>query len=563
MAPANALAFDLPEVLRGLHHPAGLRRPDPDGLDRRPQPVGLLAVGVLHAIDTLEGKDHQGGIGPLPSRGQVIDIVARLYVGVARQAALPALVHPVVRAAGRGLHLRRQGGVLLQWGAQGPVDAVVVQHRLAIGVQRPGGGGASGEAGGGHGGEKGLLITVAKAVGLGQRLGGPQGERQGQNHRHTYRGQGHPRRIPLEPGDGGDAALDVLPAVGHGGGAGRPGVFLVGHGQEDAPVVPPVLPLQPLQHPLIAEGLQVVLHLVEGIPKQGVAPVNAPEQAHQQPPAHVAIGPVEQLVEEHLFVGLPPGGQGQHRGEEPADEGGGQPLHLDGPADGQVVPLRHPAERGVIGGGPPAEGQPQPQVGEGVPGQQRHYPRHVEKIERIEHPLGSAQPAGQGDGGGHPDEVIVPGEGGLGGLHQQGTVKQHIPAAPPGGKKQGQAQQSPDAALPPGRELVAEQSLDQQQGRRRAGGRQGLEQKGPEIGHVVTSLSQSPLSVVSACGENGARPYTSISSSSRRSSSRSWAVRVSSFKKAATICPAEPRYTRFSRPRRSAAAQSERATAGR
>jgi hypothetical protein len=120
MAPANALAFDLPEVLRGLHHPAGLRRPDPDGLDRRPQPVGLLAVGVLHAIDTLEGKDHQGGIGPLPSRGQVIDIVARLYVGVARQAALPALVHPVVRAAGRGLHLRRQGGVLLQWGAQGP-----------------------------------------------------------------------------------------------------------------------------------------------------------------------------------------------------------------------------------------------------------------------------------------------------------------------------------------------------------------------------------------------------------------------------------------------------------
>ena len=94
-----------------------------------------------------------------------------------------------------------------------------------------------------------------------------------------------------------------------------------------------------------------------------------------------------------------------------------------------------------------------------------------------------------------------------------------VTPAPTGGEQQDQRQHPPHAELPPGGELIPKEGLDGQQQRRRTGGGEGLEEKGPEIGH---------------------RAQTSISSNSFLSRSRSWGEMGSSFRKAATRSPAEP-----------------------
>ena len=343
------------------------------------------------------------------------------------------------------------------------------------------------------------LAGVAQAVGFDQGLALSQHQGEEEHHRHAYRGQGHPRRVALEPGDGLDAFPDVAPAVGHGGGAGRPGVFARGHGEKDVPIVPAVLSLQTLQHPLVAEGFGVVARPVGAVPQEGVAPVEAPEETDQEAPGGVMILEVEQFVENYLVVHRLTGGEGQHRPDHPADEGGGQSLHLHRPAEGEVILCRHPAELGVVGGSPVAEGQPQPEVGEGVPHQQYHHPGHIDKIEDVQGHLGSTQGGGQGNGGYHTDEGVVPGEGGLEGLQPQGPVEEDVPPALPGGVEEHQGQQAPDAELPPGGELVPEQVLDHQQEGRRPRGSEGLEEEGPQVGHIVTSIQQ---------GWNGLRRIT-------------------------------------------------------
>ena len=176
--------------------------------------------------------------------------------------------------------------------------------------------------------------------------------------------------------------------------------------------------------------------------------------------------------------------------KDAADEGGGQPLHLHRPAEGQAVPLRHPAELGAVGVAPPAEGKPQPEVGEEVPRQQHRHPGHIDKIEDVQRRLGSAQRGGQGDGGDHTDEGVVPGEGGLDRLQPQRPVEEDVPPALPGGMEEDQGQQAPDAELPPGGELVPEELLDDKEEGRRPRGGEGLEEEGPQVGHSITSIQQ-------------------------------------------------------------------------
>ena len=247
--------------------------------------------------------------------------------------------------------------------------------------------------------------------------------------------------------------------------------------------------------------------------------MEAAEQADQEPPGGVVAAEVEQLVEDHLVVHRALRREGQHGTEHPADKGRGEAGDRHGPAGPAAVCGRHPADLGPVGLGALAEGQPKPQIGEGVPQQQRRRARQIEEIEQVGGRCRTAQPQGQRDGGEDPGEGIVSGEGGLGTLHPQGPVEQGVPPAPTGGEQQDQRQHPPHAELPPGGELIPKKGLDGQQQRRRTGGGEGLEEKGPEIGH---------------------RAQTSISSNSFLSRSRSWGEMGSSFRKAATRSPAEP-----------------------
>ncbi len=347
----------------------------------------------------------------------------------------------------------------------------------------------------------------------------PQQQRRRHHQRHAHGHQRHPGGVALEPGDGLHAAADVLPAVGHGGGPRRAGIALVGHAQEDAAIVPPVLALQPLQDPLVAEGLQVVPRQIGAMPQEGAAPVEAPEKADEEPPGGVVVFEVQQLVEQDLLVRCLPGGQGQHRSDHAADERGGQALHLHGGAHGQSVLSRRGPDGRAVRRGPPPEGPPQADVGDEIPAQEEEHAGRVDQVQPVRRRPGRRR-RGQGDGDRHPGQgPVLPGEGGADRLHQPGPVEQDIPPAQPRRDQQRQPQHAPDGGLPPGGQLVAEHGLHHQQQRRRAGGGEGLQKEAPEVPHG----------------------YTSISSRRRRRSSRSPGERACSFKNAATRSLAEPR----------------------
>ena len=58
------------------------------------------------------------------------------------------------------------------------------------------------------------------------------------------------------------------------------------------------------QRPLVAQRLQIVSRQIGAVPEQGIAPVEAPEKGDDPAPGHVPVLQMEQLVEDHLFVGL-------------------------------------------------------------------------------------------------------------------------------------------------------------------------------------------------------------------------------------------------------------------
>ena len=305
-----------------------------------------------------------------PERG-----VLQLHLLVGDQGVLPNGLPPL---------LRQHHGI---------VQGAVAEQRLGIGVQ-----------GSGHGGgavelclSQGKSAPVGSAGHLHRPAGTPQAG-EGQHHGHTARGQGHPGGVAPEAGDSLDAGLDVAPAVGHGGGAGGAGVPAVGHGQENHAVGAALLTLQPLQHPLVTEGLAVVLYPVAAVPDQWVAPVQAPQGAHPHPGPHVAMAEVEQLVEEHLVVHRPVG-ERQHRAQGAADEGALQPGQHHYPPGGlQAVPRRYALHLGqhLRGGGEaPPDGSAQARVGQEKPQGQQEHPGGVEVKQRVSDAPRRGQAAGK------------------------------------------------------------------------------------------------------------------------------------------------------------------------
>ena len=176
---------------------------------------------------------------------------------------------------------------------------------------------------------------------------------------------------------------------------GARGVAVVGHGEKDLAVFPPLLPLQPLQHPLVAQGLHVVAHPVEGVPQEGVAPVEGPEKGPAEALEGVEVVQVEQLVEENFIVHRFPVRDRQHRAHHAAHKGGGQAPDPHRPTGFQTVPIPHPGQLFLqfrSGGSAPGQQQPQTEVGEQVPSQGQDHPGGVEN----QQPVGEAGgPPGQ------------------------------------------------------------------------------------------------------------------------------------------------------------------------
>ena len=119
-------------------------------------------------------------------------------------------------------------------------------------------------------------------------------------------------RIFSKTRDGPDPAADVSAAVGERSGAGRTGIAVIGHVQQDFAVSAPFLALQPFQYPLIAEGFHVVADPVEHILEKGIAPVDRTENTPEDTLERVHGPEVQKFVERYFVVDFF-GRQRQHR----------------------------------------------------------------------------------------------------------------------------------------------------------------------------------------------------------------------------------------------------------
>lgn len=179
-------------------------------------------------------------------------------------------------------------------------------------------------------------------IGLSARSGASHSQGHDQRRPHTAGHQGHSPGKALEAGDGLDAGLDGPGPVGHSGGPGDAHRPAVRHRQEDAAVIPAVLPLQTLQHALVAQGLPVVVRLVKGQPQKGIAPVETAEGGGEPPSPQVPVLQVEEFVQDDRLVRLPTHRQDQSGSKKSRQEGTSLPAALHHPPGaGQLVPLGH------------------------------------------------------------------------------------------------------------------------------------------------------------------------------------------------------------------------------
>ena len=496
--------------------------------------MAAVADGALSALprpDLVPEEVHLGPVTPLPIIGESPEdgagaVGRRLGIGPrehapARPVRLPPLLHQV--------------GELLLGEGHGLVGVTVLNvvilgvDALAVCVQgAPYGGGPVGQGVGetAHGAQQ--ADSAGEGIGSGDRQAHYQGE--GQRHHHADGDQSHSPGKGLEPGDGLDACLDVLSSVGHGGGAGEAAPAVIRHGQQDPAVVPAVLPLQPLQHQLVTALLPLVVDAVKDAPQEGVAPVDAPEQGGDPPGGHVPLFQMDQLVEDHLAVRGPAHGEHQHRTDHPHQEGGGGGAALHHPpGHGQTEALRQGGDGLQPGSGhrhglPQGAAQPQPARRQPQGGQED--PCQIEEEQPVSDRAGQSARRGDGDArqgqgggpGGGPGGVQPQLDPSPQGLAQPRQVGYGRAAQPAHRQDQPEHHHHPDRVLPLGGELVPEDVLEHEHEEGGHAGRRRLMEEGPEIEHG----------------------YTSISSSRRRSSSRSWGERLPSFTKAATSCPAEP-----------------------
>ena len=496
--------------------------------------MAAVADGALSALPRpalVPEEVHLGPVTPLPIIGESPEDGAG---AVGRRSGIGPREHAPARPV-RLPPLLHQVGELLLGEGHGLVGVTVLNvvilgvDALAVCVQgAPYGGGPVGQGVGetAHGAQQ--ADSAGEGIGSGDRQAHYQGE--GQRHHHADGDQSHSPGKGLEPGDGLDACLDVLSSVGHGGGAGEAAPAVIRHGQQDPAVVPAVLPLQPLQHQLVTALLPLVVDAVKDAPQEGVAPVDAPEQGGDPPGGHVPLFQMDQLVKDHLAVRGPAHGEHQHRTDHPHQEGGRgcAALHHP-PGHGQTEALRQGGDGLQPGSGhrhglPQGAAQPQPARRQPQGGQED--PCQIEEEQPVSDRAGQSARRGDGDArqgqgggpGGGPGGVQPQLDPSPQGLAQPRQVGYGRAAQPAHRQDQPEHHHHPDRVLPLGGELVPEDVLEHEHEEGGHAGRRRLMEEGPEIEHG----------------------YTSISSSRRRSSSRSWGERLPSFTKAATSWPAEP-----------------------
>ena len=232
--------------------------------------------------------------------------------------------------------------------------------------------------------------------------------------------------------------------------------------------------------------------------------MEAPEQGTEPSGGNVPVFQVDQLVEDHVFIGLPAHRHHQHRGKHAHQEGpagllgfynfswGPQFVFLR-PVKNRFSPLSLHGDR--LPQGPaqfsPAQQQPDPA------GQR---PQQIQPKQTAGQPFMGLQPQLHGN-----PQAVDPGSG----------VQDIRP--PPGRHHQTDQKHEPDGIPPFGRQFVPKNPLDHQQKKRRHTDLRAVQKHCPKI-----------------------HAHTSISSRRRRSSSRSSGLRLPSFTNAATRRPALP-----------------------
>ena len=215
--------------------------------------------------------------------------------------------------------------------------------------------------------------------------------RQDQGNAHTHKS--HALGVFLKPHNGLDALGNVLPTVGQRCGTHRTGIRLVCHGQQNHTVVTALLPVQQLQHPLIAQGFHVVADAVAHPLEIGIAPVEAAHGTPEHTLGSIPMLQMQQLVEDDLIIEIFPLGDGQHGLHHTAHKGRVDALHHNSGTLRQAIPLPHPHKlcfRVIVGCFPLAQQQTQLDISQEIPQSKCRHPHGIDHKQVIRHRHGSA-----------------------------------------------------------------------------------------------------------------------------------------------------------------------------
>ena len=326
-----------------------------------------------HLLQPLQRVVGQGGQGTgarriIVQQDEHIDRPA--LHGVEAIDCLPVSVQKVQVVGGEGHVGKAKGcGVFVICDELGPEEQLLdLLQQLAVLN-----GGITVAVSGGQGELDGLGLLHLGGKALIGVVGGLPPSREGEHHRQGHRRPGGEQGGLFGLGlfyQQGDALLDGLFALGHGGGAGqqvgRPGGPARYHVHQGAAVGQPLVLTQAFDRPLVAGQLAVPFGQENRQPHQGIIPVEGQTQAPQGRPDVVPVDKVGQLVGQDMgsdpvvFGGLR--GQVDGGAEQPEQTGGGQTLrHIDGQrAAGQAeraAALDQTAKKMKIGSNQPTGGQ--------------------------------------------------------------------------------------------------------------------------------------------------------------------------------------------------------------